>query len=331
MPLISIIVPVYNSQLFLNNCLDSLIKQSYNNIEIILVDDGSTDSSAEICDEYATIDNRIKVIHKTNEGVSCARNTGLDNCKGDYIAFVDSDDCVEKDYIETMYERMVFDNVDIVICNYDIIDDNNGFCYNHCFNINGVYNTNSFLANYLSLNIETDECWGKLYKASVLSNVRFEKYYMAEDSLFVFECLTNSKSVSILNEKLYHYRIVNSSIMRLADSSKYYDSCKVALKMLEWCTLYSDDTLVIAASHRMIKMTFFVLFIALNDENYEVVNKCERYIKNNRMKCIFSKEHSLKIKMACLVSFFGRRGLLLVYKLVKNTENKRIDQQFERI
>ena len=114
-PLVSIIVPIYKVEPYLRRCLDSIVNQSYTNLEIILVDDGSPDNCPQICDEYASKDNRIKVIHKKNGGLSDARNAGLDICKGEYISFVDSDDWVDEKYIETLLDLAIKENVDIAI------------------------------------------------------------------------------------------------------------------------------------------------------------------------------------------------------------------------
>lgn len=116
--LISIIVPVYNVEKYLNKCIDSIINQTYKNIEIILVDDGSTDNSGKICDEYLLRDSRIKVIHKNNGGLSSARNEGINISSGEYIGFVDSDDWVEPNMYEEMYKKILYSNADIVDCGY---------------------------------------------------------------------------------------------------------------------------------------------------------------------------------------------------------------------
>ena len=117
-PLISIIVPVYNTEMYLDKCVTSLINQTYRNIEIILVDDGSTDNSGKMCDSYAQKDNRIKVIHQTNAEVGAARNVGLKNVSGQYIGFVDSDDYVEHDMYEVLLKTLLQNNVSIVSCSY---------------------------------------------------------------------------------------------------------------------------------------------------------------------------------------------------------------------
>ena len=114
---ISIIIPVYNTENYIEKCIDSIIKQTYSNIEIFLINDGSTDNSLNICKKYEIIDKRINVIDIKNKGVSNARNIGLNLCKGNYITFIDSDDFVEKDYIKTMYNKIKENNVDVVISN----------------------------------------------------------------------------------------------------------------------------------------------------------------------------------------------------------------------
>ena len=117
-PLISIIVPVYNVEKYLSKCIDSIINQTYKNIEIILIDDGSTDSSGAICDKYALVDSRIHVLHIENSGVSNARNVGLNHATGDYIGFVDSDDYIEPNMYELLLEELIADDVDVVQCNH---------------------------------------------------------------------------------------------------------------------------------------------------------------------------------------------------------------------
>ena len=114
--LISVIVPVYNVEKYLDKCIQSILGQTYSNIELLLIDDGSTDSSGAICDKYVTQDSRVRVFHKSNEGVSAARNWGLDNAKGEWIAFVDADDWIDSDMYERMYNAAVQNQTDMVSC-----------------------------------------------------------------------------------------------------------------------------------------------------------------------------------------------------------------------
>ena len=121
--MISVIVPVYNVEKYLRQCLDSVLAQTYRELEIILVDDGSTDGSGAICDEYATRDSRIKVVHQQNGGLSSARNAGLDLATGEYVAFVDSDDYIHETMLELLYQALVENNADTVICNFERVDE----------------------------------------------------------------------------------------------------------------------------------------------------------------------------------------------------------------
>ena len=123
--LISVIVPVYNVEKYIKKCLDSIIYQTYKNIEIILVDDGSTDNSGIICDVYKERDKRIKVIHKKNNGVSAARNTGIENANGKWISFVDSDDWIDKNYFEILISKIYNNDIDCILCCYNRVVKNN--------------------------------------------------------------------------------------------------------------------------------------------------------------------------------------------------------------
>ena len=121
---ISVIIPIYNVEKYLEKCIDSVLAQTYRNIEIILVDDGSTDKCADICDSYLKKDSRVKVIHKVNGGLSSARNAGLDIAEGDFISFVDSDDFIEKEMLEKLYEALMEADADMAVCNFRWIDTN---------------------------------------------------------------------------------------------------------------------------------------------------------------------------------------------------------------
>ena len=130
---ITVIVPVYNVENYLNKCLDSILKQTYQNLEIIVVNDGSTDNSGTICQEYAQKDNRIVYIEKDNGGLSDARNAGLDRMTGSYVTFVDSDDWIEQDYVEVLYNKLTEYQADIAVGNYYSFNESEGMFYFHIF------------------------------------------------------------------------------------------------------------------------------------------------------------------------------------------------------
>lgn len=212
--LVSIIVPVYNTQDYLNNCIDSILNQTYKNIEIILIDDGSTDRSAEICDQYATIDNRVRVIHQKNSGVSNARNKGLEQSKGDYVAFVDSDDTIDKDFIDVLHNGF-YESIDMTVCAFDIVKDQ------HRLNIqNNIYEVEEKKVLSREEAIETvlygklfaGHSCNKMFRKKVLNNIKFQdNIYIYEDMLFVLEYLLKSNNVLYLEKPLYRYYIRDNS------------------------------------------------------------------------------------------------------------------------
>ncbi len=195
-PLISIIVPIYKVETYLPRCLDSIIAQTYKNLEIILVDDGSPDRCGEICDEYAQKDSRIKVIHQENGGVSVARNTGIRNVNGDYITFIDSDDTINDDYIQNLCRG--FENKDTVLSmtGYKIISfaDNCLLQDTNILNVKEEKPCIDFISNlFNSVPCYFGYCWGKLYKTKIIQENKLkyaEDIYYNEDRLFIVSYLT---------------------------------------------------------------------------------------------------------------------------------------------
>lgn len=225
MHLISIIIPVYNVAPFLKRCLDSVVCQTYHNIEIILIDDGSTDESPKICDEYAIQYDTIKVIHKPNGGVSSARNLGIEISKGDYIIFIDSDDTVQSDYVEVMYRNAVQYNAPISCCILDVVEID-GTKRPPREGRTGLYTKREILCKYFDNQFIKDQMYGpynKLIKKTSLKKIRFKPYKMGEDILFVFELLQESDNVYIDKYVGYHYLHREGSAMTSAFSSKRLD------------------------------------------------------------------------------------------------------------
>ncbi len=221
MPLVSVIIPVYNVEKYIAKCISSLQRQDYENFEIIVVDDGSPDRSANIIDEMSVKDSRIRVIHKSNGGVSSARNVGIENSNGEYLMFVDGDDWVEKNYISEFVRFIKFSSNDIVM-NYNYITDNGlPRCYeNGASNIltrdqaaQCIYNGRIFVA-----------VWNKLYKRSFLYNhsIRFrEDIWFGEGMLFNIECLAHINNVGVMNKTLYHQEANANSAMRFFNLNSY--------------------------------------------------------------------------------------------------------------
>lgn len=213
--LISIIVPVYKVEKYLNKCVDSIINQTYKNLEIILVDDGSPDRCPQICDEYTKKDNRIKVIHKKNGGLSDARNIGIDNSTGEYIMFIDSDDYINDKMVELLYNNIKEKKSDVAICNFEYIFEN---CNSKKVpNITPtILNSNQFWNLYYSEQGYVVFCvvaWNKLYKKELFKTIRYDVGKYHEDEFIIHKIINQCNKISCINDKLYYYLQRENSIM----------------------------------------------------------------------------------------------------------------------
>ncbi len=204
-PLISIIVPIYNAERYLRRCIDSILAQTYEEIEVILVDDGSSDSCLTICDEYAERDRRVLVIHQENSGVCAARNAGIEASKGDYFAFVDDDDWLEPDLYEVLYHLIKGSDADIA-ASYDCIGETvpKKTDISQCI----VFSKKEAVRRLLDNQCELTAVWGKLYRKEILEDIRFSpSLYPGEDALFEVQAILKSRKIAYLNYQGYHYRV----------------------------------------------------------------------------------------------------------------------------
>lgn len=211
--LISVIVPIFNVEKYLKKCIDSIINQTYKNLEIILVDDGSTDNSPNICDEYIKKDSRVKVVHKENGGLSSARNVGLDLAKGELIAFVDSDDYIELEMYEKLKSNMDKYDSDIAICQFKKISK---YFLKKVIGVNDemIYEGKDI---FLHMGEIKAIAWNKLYRKQLFKNIKYPEGRLFEDMFVLCDILNNAKRVSVLNEPLYNYTLRKSSISRSYD------------------------------------------------------------------------------------------------------------------
>lgn len=207
---VSVIIPVYNCEDKLGRMIDSLINQSYKNLQLILIDDGSQDNSSSICDQYALIDSRVEVIHQNNAGTSCARNTGLEKVKGEYIAFVDADDMVSEFYIEgLLYSAMIY-NTKISTCEAF-------YCTENDYKSQQVNEITPQTVKVVDYNfMETwshATVWGALFHKSLLINLKFDtSISIGEDSLFFASALVRCDEISYISNKLYYYFMYDHSL-----------------------------------------------------------------------------------------------------------------------
>lgn len=220
--MISIIVPVYNSEKYINRCLDSILNQTYKDLEIVLVNDGSTDQSLSILENYAAIDSRIKVVSQQNQGVAVARNTGLDNATGNYILYVDSDDWIENNMVGGMVELSA--NADIVFCGHDTANTPDKVDELGVIEIE-EWDQERQLLEFMKHKRMTGMLWNKLIKKDLTEGCRFNpKTGYGEDAEFLWKILKKSDKMVVTNEILYHHVMEDTSISHLSFNDKKYSA-----------------------------------------------------------------------------------------------------------
>lgn len=223
-PLISVIIPVHKVEQYIDRCVKSVVNQTYRNLEIILIDDGSPDNCPEICEEWARKDKRIKIIHKENEGVSVARNRGIDIATGDYVGFVDSDDWISEDMFEVLLENALKYDADISHCSFYKAASEEEYTVGLGTGNKFVCDNNKGIEECLKLESFILSIWNKLYKKKVLEGVRFEiGRYISEDTLFNFMAFKNAKKTIYDGDPKYYYFTRSDSAINSSFSRKNLD------------------------------------------------------------------------------------------------------------
>ena len=308
--LITIIIPVYNVKKYLKRCIDSVIKQSYTNLEILLIDDGSTDGSEKLCDFFAKEDKRIRVIHKENGGLSSARNCGLELMTGDFVSFLDSDDYLAIDFIESAYGLICSSYADISILkmknvleteNEEITDNKKVY----------IKTLNSEKAIEISLyqTIFDSSAPGKLYKSSIFDEIRFPINKINEDVAVCHKLMEKASIIVFMNKIGYYYRQRNSSIMHTFNSNRL-DGLEWAIEIESFCK-QKYPKLIKAAKCRRFTVAIHLLLEMPEEGNnrknsIDIVNK---EIRRNRISVIFNYKSRIRDKAAAFLSFFGEKTL----------------------
>ena len=322
----SIVVPVYNSEIFLTECLDSIINQSYKNIEIILVDDGSKDKSPVICDEYEKKDKRIKVIHKENGGVVSARKKGASLVTGDYICCVDSDDYIETDYIMNFYDILNKKKVDLVCCNYATLCNkkikNKEIGLEYGFYDEKKIKEKIYPMLLLSYNGKSffPTLWGKAIKKDLYLKYQMilsDKISMGDDRAVVIPLMTSATSMYVISSFSYKYRFNESSLTNGHKVFKW-DSQEMILKHFQ--TYLSSNKLFEEQIDRRFTLGFFI--VAKSQ-----FNRKEKYsiIKNDILNHLNSQFYSIPIKRSrfgfvkgiLISTILKRKNIFLIYLINK--------------
>ena len=306
--LISVIIPVYNVSQYLDKCIQTVIHQTYRNLEIILVDDGSTDDSGRICDEYAEQDKRIKVIHKNNGGLSDARNAGLDLASGDYIGFIDSDDWVDTLYFEKMIELAVDNSLELIVCGSKKTINENEIVEKQALKPKVIDKYNAQMAILYRKNVSS-YVHGKLYKKGLIGLLRFPKNRLFEDITFVWNVVEQIERVGVVEESLYFYRQRADSIVNQKFNVKKMDQLYFWEEVAGW--VQDKQELLRGAQH----MCFFAacdLYTQVDDNCLKEKQYLEAAIDKYKMSILNNKNCGLNVRILALIACISKTMLKLV-------------------
>ena len=322
-PLISVVVPIYNVEKYLNKCIDSIINQSYSNLEIILVDDGSPDRCGQICNEYREKDPRVVVIHKKNGGLSSARNAGIETYKGKYIVFIDSDDFISSTYIEDLYNAVHKYNVDIATFSWyvDFYDENeNQVKLDTSKTVHdAVYQTSEVLKKMFYQKIPSGVPH-RLFARKIFEEIRFPVGDLFEEMATVYKMyIAGSKKSAIVYGKEYAYRLRPTSIVRMNFSEKKLICVPISQRMYKDILDYNKN-LNKSVSSRLFAFNFQIFLQVPGDDlnNQKLVwNEIKKY--RGSVLIDFNKSMRLKNRAAALISLLGMRmshiiGRKVLYK-----------------
>lgn len=313
--MISIIIPVYKVEKYLTKCVDSVLNQTYKNIEIILVDDGSPDNCPNICDEYEKKDKRIKVIHKKNGGLSDARNCGIENAKGKYLCFIDSDDYISPIFISTLYQDIRKMGSQISIVGFEVVEEWENLEDNEKVSKNTieVFGKDEGIKKLFDGNSFGNYAWNKIYDRKMFENIKFPLGKKMEDLGIMYLLFEECEKISYNHQKLYYYVQRSGSILNSANKQLLVDKLELSIKRFwKLNEKYSN----------LIENKLFILDVCL--EVYPVLNnelklkeECHKIIKVVNSKSI-RKKLSLKSKVKLFVYMRNKKVYSFIFGKYKN-------------
>lgn len=319
--IISIIVPVYRVEKYLKRCIESLIAQSFDSYEIVLVDDGSDDNCPLICDEYSLHYSFIKTYHKTNGGLSDARNYGLTKATGQYVTFVDSDDYVSSDYLSCLYNG-VKNECEIACCGVSNEYENGNVFSTLGVQENCVFNRDEAFTEMCYGSKLPIFAWGKLYKKNIVSDILFPLGRLHEDIATTYRIIDKTEKVYISNSKAYHYILRQGSILHTTFNNKMKDSIFFANNIVEYAkTNYSVNSVQYKASCARLAFEANALLhrSVLTDEYNNIRLYCLENLAN-KWGIIFSDRRiSIKIKIQLALCKLSRSIYKSSYSIFKRT------------
>lgn len=318
-PLISIIVPVYNLESIIKKCVDSILKQRYKNLEIILIDDGSTDNSGGICDEYAKRDKRIVVFHQKNSGIAAVRNLGISKANGDYVSFIDGDDYVDDDYIQSLYNALSGDNSDIAICGHIIIYPSKKYIKKSDKKL--ILTAEEAVREVLYDKYLDLSPWGKLYAKELFRGIKYPSGMLFEDSAVTPLILAKATRVSVIPKAHYYYvKQESHSITNASFNSKKLDLITATKQMTNTISMKYPN-LKQACARRMMWAHLSTLSVMATSKNVpkKSIRLVYEYIKKNRSNILKDPNISKRDRFGLLISRFGYRGYKIIWSLYDKT------------
>ncbi len=321
-PLISIIVPIYNVEQWLPRCIDSLLTQTYQNIEIILCDDGSPDGCARICDEYAGRDSRIVVIHKPNGGLSDARNAAIKQAKGDYFTFIDSDDYVTEDYVEVLYGLCEKYNTKMSVADWCVFPIGQEPVLNNGSLIEIKFSKMDGLEDMFNQSHFDNSACVKLYHRSLFESIEYPKGFVFEDLMTTFKIMLKcDDGVAYSNKQIYYYMFRPDSIEGSVFSEKKRQSVHEVFRIMD---SYSNELMPIADAVKSKLSSFsFHLLLKLPD-NCEDSRFFQDYIKRVRWNVVKNSKTRMKNRLACFLSYFGFPTVKAMFRFVDRRKKQSV-------
>jgi glycosyltransferase involved in cell wall biosynthesis len=314
---VSVIMPVYNVEKYLASSIESVLAQTHKNIELIIVDDGSIDTSGDIADSYAALHGSIRVVHIKNGGVSNARNVALNLAMGEYISFIDGDDLIAKDMIESLCSSLEENSVDISVCGLLPFYNTQKIKLNKKTHIYAkrVINAQDALSEMLYQGNISNGVVGKLYRSNLFTGIRFpDNVSIAEDLAVNYDVFSNAKLVAVEGSKKYFYRQHSASAMHCKFTSKKLDALNVVYEIYNSVRIIENHNLLRAAQNRLFIEAINILVKAPDDRQYYHVRfDCEDLIRNYRAFVLSDKKATARFRFYAGLSFMGADKLVVLY------------------
>lgn len=314
-PTISVIIPVYNVKNYLDACMECVCKQTYKNLEIVIIDDGSNDSSGQMCDIWAKKDCRIRTVHKKNGGLSDARNSGIDIATGDYILFVDSDDLMSERLIEHLYKIIEKTDADIAIC--DAV---------HCYPGQAFIYVDETVCRILSSEEAMCEmmyqtsflyaAWAKLYRRELFDNLKFPVGLLFEDVAIMYKVFAKANLIVYSNAKLYGYLHRANSITTSKFSRKNCDILSICNEQLSFAQAYSRKVYEAALSYQIVGALRIYLNAPRTIEFKKDLSECESIIKKNGNRVLRNVNCRKKLKISIILFRINKHILRIIYAYI---------------